>query len=130
MDVLSAERVTTCVSMNSFRWQEGRKVGRLLGWFGRRETKLPAERKPKKKKGARGLNVSDFYISCSPPWWPLTFRQRAVQPLYFLMLRCSDLFISFYFVTFNVTIFFGFCWLFSVLNVEVLYLQILQIPFL
>lgn len=33
VDVLSAERVTTCVSMNSFRWQEGRKEGRSVGWL-------------------------------------------------------------------------------------------------
>lgn len=88
----------------------GRKVGRSVGWLvgldGGKRGFLQNENQ-KKKKGARGLNVSDFYISCSPPWWPLTFRQTAVQPLYFLMLRCSDLFICFffYFVTFNLTIF-------------------------
>lgn len=88
--------------------KEGRKVGRSVGWLVWTEgNEASCRTKTKKKKGARGLNVSDFYISCSPPWWPLTFRQTAVQPLYFLMLRCSDLFICFvfYFVTFNLTIF-------------------------
>lgn len=114
--------------------KEGRSVGWLVGWFGRRETRLPAERKPKKKKKRcegfkcqwllHQLLAALVAADISPDG-------RSASLLFNVaLLRFVYLFIFFLFCNLQSHNFFVFCWLFSVLNVQVLYLQIFQIPFL
>lgn len=116
--------------------KEGRPVGRLVGWLvwtEGNEASCRTKTKKKKKKRCEGFKCQWLLhqLLAALVAADISPDGRSASLLFNVaLLRFVYLFIFFLFCNLQSHNFFVFCWLFSVLNVQVLYLQIFQIPFL